>query len=195
MKKIPALLLIVLSFSFSQAQKPVDKLFEQRLETYLQLNRELKFEALMEYVHPSLFKLADKKQLVQVFKNTYDNGQIRILIDSTLITAISADFKNDSALYRKIDYRMSLRLFIKDTAALSDQGYVTRLGESLKLGFPNGDIRFNKSERIFEIAAPSIMFAIRDNPASPWMFLGFQKNEAFIKALYPPAVIEHFHLL
>lgn len=195
MKKISALLLIILSFSFCQAQKPDDKLFEQRLETYLQLNRELKFEALMDYVHPSLFKLADKKQLVQVFKNTYDNGQIRILIDSTLITAISPEFKNDSALYRKIDYRMSLRLFIKDTAALNDQAYVTRLGESLKLGFPNGDIRFNKSARIFEIAAPSIMFAIRDNTASPWMFLGFQKNESFIKTLYPPAVIEHFHLL
>jgi len=39
-----------------------------------------------------------------------------------------------------------------------------------------------------------VLIAIKDNPQTPWLFLGDNGNNETVKKLFPQEVIEHFKL-
>ena len=192
-KKIFILGLLCLSL-FSLAQTG-DAELDKRLNEYLQINKELRFEAIMDYIHPVLFTIVPKANILEVFKKSFDNEEMNIGIDSILISSISAEFKVKEAVYRKVDYRMRLNIRMKDSSSLKEPEFIKIMTGALEAGFPGSTVKFHEPEGLFDINTPTMMFAIRDKPGSPWMFLGFQKNETLIKAIYPEEVISHFKLL
>lgn len=189
------LLLFALTIGLISFSQTNDTAFNRRLNEYVRLNIELKFEPLMDYVHPILFTIATRESMVEMFKKSFDNEEMSLYMDSLVTTGFSNDFQVKETIYRKIDYRMKMRMFIKDTAKTSAEDFRKNLISNLEVGFPNSTVTFNKTTKCFEISAPSIMFGVKDNSQSPWMFLGFQKNEALLKAIYPEEVISHFKLL
>jgi hypothetical protein len=195
MKKLTGLFIVTLLSISLFAQDKADANLNRRLQTYMKLTRELNFEEIMNYTHPKMFALAPRDQMVQLFRQTYDNDQFKMLIDSTSIIAIGPSFKVGVTDYRKVDYGMKLNIRFKDTSSTSDPAFVSTVIENLKQGFPGADVNFDQAKKAFMVRAASFMFAIRDNELSEWMFLGYQKNEEMVKLLYPQEVIEHFKLL
>jgi len=196
MRKYIFSLLIAFSSVAAVAQNNSDPQLSKRLDDYMRLTKELKFEQLMEYTHPKIFSIATKEQLVEVFKQSFDNEQISIGFDSTAITGISESFKFENALYKKIDYSMALVVRFKDTSSLSDENFITIMKTSFENAFSDAVVNYNKAQKKFEIKGSSIMIAIKDNASTPWMFLGYdRKNGDLLKMLYPKEVIEHFKLL
>jgi hypothetical protein len=195
MKKLTGVFISFLLSISIFAQDKIDANLNRRLQTYMKLTRELKFEEIMNYTHPKMFALAPRDEMVKLFRQTYDNDQFKMLIDSTSIITIGPSFKVGVTDYRKVDYGMKLNIQFKDSAATSDSGFVKTIIENLKQGFPGGDVNFDHAKKAFIVRASSFMFAIRDNELSEWMFLGYQKNEEMVKLLYPQEVIDHFKLL
>lgn len=193
MRKYLLLPVVVFSSLLTFAQSS-DADLNRRIDEYMRLTRELKFEALMDYTHPKIFAIAPKEQLVEVFKQSFDNESMKIDFDNTGIHNVSDDFKVKEVSYRKIDYWMSIHVTFKDTAALNDEGFITNMTSAFSTAF-GGTVNFNKTAKKFEIKASSIMIAIKDSTFTEWMFLGYQKNEVLLKQLYPQEVIEHFKLL
>jgi hypothetical protein len=195
MRKSIFVLIAFFSGFLAIAQKNSDPVFAKRLDDYMRLTRELKFEELMEYTHPRIFEMASKEQLVEVFRQSFDNEQMKIRFDSTAITGISEDFKSNGVLYKKIDYWMSITVTLADTASTNNPGFITTMTTAFEQGFPGGTVEFDKNTKKFRISASSIMIAIKDNDTAPWMFLGYQKDKALLKQLYSQEVIDHFKLL
>src|SRR5689334_15562703 len=103
MKKLAGLIIIsILSISVFAQGKP-DANLNRRLQTYMKLTRELNFEEIMNYTHPKMFALAPKEEMIKIFRQTYDNDQFRMLIDSTSVIGISPSFKVGVTDYRKVD--------------------------------------------------------------------------------------------
>src|SRR5688572_20376705 len=100
-----------------------DSKLKTRLDEYMRLNRELNFERLMDYVHPKLFTLAPREQLISYFKNIYDNEEMKIRIDSATISAISPVYKLTPGFYHKVDYKMRLTLILNDTAVTNQESF------------------------------------------------------------------------
>lgn len=188
--------LIVFTAISAFSQKNADAELSKRLDDYMRLTRELKFEEIMEYTHPKIFTVATKEQLVEAFKQAFDNDKMSIGFDSTAITGISSDFKVENVVYKKIDYSMGLSVIFKDTAALSDENFIGIMKMSFANAFPGGAVEYNKDLKKFTINASSIMIAIKDSASEPWLFLGYQKgNDMLLKLLYPQQVLDHFKLL
>ena len=190
-------LYLLAAFFFSLvacAQQPADS-FNMRLENYMRLNREANIQAIMDYVHTSLFKHVDRNSMVQSFQQFFNNAQQRISIDSTTIQSVSPVFTWHDTAYRKVNYEMSITLRVKDSAKLNDPVFISQLTHALQTGFEGSTVYFNPLNKFFGIRTSSLMIAIKDKPSAPWMFLGYQKNEAFLKALFPEEVIRHFGLL
>lgn len=196
MRKYLLVFLAFLTTVTAFAQNNSDPQLSKRLDEYMSLTRHLKFEEIMNYTHPKMFTIATREQLIEVFKQSFDNEQMSIGFDSTAITGVSDEFKTENVAYRKIDYWMKLSVLFKDTAALNDENFIGVMKMSFENAFPGGSVLFSKELKKFEIRAPSIMIAIKDSPGSLWMFLGYQRgNDALLKMLYPQPVIEHFKLL
>ena len=161
----------------------------------MQLNREARFDELMDYVHPSLFTLASREQMLEFFKKSFDNEVMHMNIDSIAVLKSSPDFKEGNTIYRKIDYWMSVTIAFKDSQMVNDPDFASKTNDLLKVGFPNSQIHYNSASHAFNIGTTNMLIAIRDMPTHPWYFLGYQKNEAFLKKLFPQSVIDHFSLL
>lgn len=185
---------ILLSIS-SFAQKNTDTAFSRRLNDYMRFTRELKFDDIINYTHPKLFTIATKDQIKEFLQGSFENEQMKIEFDSTAITKVSENFKAENVNYKRIDYWMAVTVSFKNTAALSDSNFISSMTTALHQGFPEGKIVYNPFRKKFEIQANGLMIAIKDNKFTPWMFLGYQKNDALIKKLYPQQVIDHFKLL
>lgn len=176
-------------------QNNTDTALNNRLDQYLLWNRKADFKEVMNFVHPSLFKLAPREQMLQLFIKTFDNDQMNMRIDSTRVINMSTDFKEATAHYRKIEYWMAVTVVFKDPETVNDPEFAGKTSELLKVGFPNSKIRFDKLKNSFLIETANLLIAVKDDDVSPWMFLGYTKNEVFIKKLFPAAVISFFDLL
>ena len=192
MKKLSYLIIFLLvSFAgFSQT----DTSLNRRLKEYIRLNKELKFVELMEYLHPSLFELAPKEQMVELFENVYDNADMKITIDKIEVRTISAPFTFKVVQYHKVDYDMAMHMKFKDDSKLSDSNTVNSMISSFQEALPGKDVSFNASGKYFVIKGADILIAIKDNPQAPWLFLGYDSNNAMVKKLFPQELIEHFKL-
>lgn len=177
------------------AQKNSDTAFERRLNDYMRFTRELQFDDIINYTHPKLFTIATKDQLKEFLQGSFENEQMKIEFDSTAIKKVSENFKVENVLYKRVDYWMAVTVSFKNTAALSDTSFINSMTAALQQGFPEGKIVYNPFRKKFEIQSNGLMIAIKDNDSAPWMFLGYQKNDALIKKLYPQQVIDHFKLL
>lgn len=195
MKKIFLFFLACTLVAGIDAQSTKDSSLNNRLNTYMMLNREARFDELMDFVHPSLYKLAPREQMLQLFRNTYDNEFMKLSIDTTAITNISEVFKSGDTAYRKINYWMGFTVAFKDSETVNAPDFVSKTTDLLKVGFPNSQIKYNPVTKSFQLGSSNILIAIRDNDKTPWMFLGHSKNEAFLKRLFPASVLEHFKLL
>lgn len=195
MKKFSIVFVAILFSVATFAQKNTDTAFSRRLNDYMRFTRELKFDDIISYTHPKLFTIATKDQIKEFLQSSFENEQMKIEFDSTAITKVSENFKAENVNYKRVDYWMAVTVTFKNTAALSDSNFISSMSSALQQGFPEGKIVYNPFRKKFEIQANGLMIAIKDNDAAPWMFLGYQKNEALIKKLYPQQVIDHFKLL
>ncbi len=194
MKKIVLILVLGSIHFFSSAQNSGDTSLDRRLNEYFQLNVDARFEQLMDYVHPSLFAMAPRQQLIEFFRNTYDNASMHLSIDSTTTISISPGFREGNVEYRKVNYWMGVHMVFKDSQTVHDPEFVKKTTDLLKIGFPNALIRY-QSQNSFFVGSDNLLIAIKDTDHTPWMFLGYTKNENFIRKLFTPSVIDHFHLL
>ncbi len=194
MRKISLLLLVVFGsfLAFAQSNDPD---LNKRLDEYMRLTRELKFEEVMNYMHPKIFDLATKEQLIEVFKQTFENDEISIGFDSTSITRISEDYKHANVIYKKIDYSMDMVVRFKDTSSLGDENFIAIMKGAFSGAFPGSTVVFNPTRKSFDIKTSDIMFGLKDHATAPWLFLGYEKkNEVLLKLLYPREVLQHFKL-
>src|SRR4029453_8362375 len=114
MRKLLLCVMIVLSglVSIGQSDSSLVSL-EKRLAEYMIVNKQLNFEKLFDYIHPSIYKIAPREELVGAFKNLYDNPQLSIGIDSIRKKAIGESFQLNTATYRIVDYYMEMWMKMK----------------------------------------------------------------------------------
>lgn len=147
----------------------------------------------MEYMHPSLFDLAPKEQLIEVFRNVYDNEAMKITIEKLENGSISDPFNLNSVKYCKVDYSMVMNMKFKDDK-LSDSAAINTMVSSLQEGLPGKEVSYDANGKQFVVKGSDILFAIKDSPQAPWLFLGYDGNNELVKKLFPIEVIEHFKL-
>jgi len=192
MKKLSYLFIILLvsKAGFSQA----DPSLNRRLKEYTRLTMGGNFEELIEYMHPRLYTLAPREELIESFKNTYENEVMKIKIEKIENRSISNPFKLEGVQYRKVDYYMLMYASFKDEGMTSDSATNNMMVSILRKGLPDKEISYDASSKRIVIKGMYVLIAIKDNPQTPWLFLGDDGNNETVKKLFPQEVIEHFKL-
>ncbi|MBC7851021.1 MAG: hypothetical protein H7Y31_14865 [Chitinophagaceae bacterium] len=184
-------LIVFLSFA-TTAQ--TDTSLTNRLAEYTRLTRELEIVKLMDYIHPSLFELAPRDQMIEMFQNIYDSKEMTIRIGSLENKAISEPFTLKKATYRKVDYYMVMNMKFKDSSATADPTFVTTMIENLQGALPKKEVSFDKATNAFVIKGMDVLIAIKDDATTPWLFLGYDDSNPTVASLFPPELVAHFKL-
>lgn len=195
MKKLTVLLL-TFSVLLVQAQKSTDAQLNNRLKEYFAFSKNLEMDKAMDYMHPKLFTIAPKEQLVAAMDAAFNNPEMKFSFDSMAIVAISPAFKSGAATYRKVDYFMSMHIALSDSLDLENKELAAAMRASFETGFPGKKISVQTETNSIHVAGTELLFAIKDPQATEWMFLGYdRKNQQLIERLFPKAVRQHFKLL
>ena len=193
MKKLPLLLFIALCSLSTVAQR--DTSLQRRLDEYLAANKQLDFEKLMNYIHPKLFEIVPREQMIELFKSIFDNPQMTISMDTMSVTGISKSFNFKGAEYKKVDYYLGMSLRFKDSTVLKDQDKVSQIQEQVKTAMTAENVNYIPANNSLAIDAKKIMFAIKDNPRTQWMFVGYEpQQKEMMKTLVPEEVLTNFKL-
>ncbi|MBB1286729.1 hypothetical protein HRH25_20280 [Flavisolibacter sp. BT320] len=195
MQKLTVVLL-TLSVLFGHAQKTTDPQLTNRLKEYFVLSKNLEMDKAMDYMHPKLFTIAPKEQLVAAMDAAFNNPEMKISFDSMAIVAISPAFKSGAATYRKVDYFMSMHIALSDSLDLENPELAAAMQASFQKGFPGKKISVQTETNSIHVAGKELLFAIKDPQVIQWMFLGYdRKNQQLVERLFPKAVRQHFKLL
>jgi len=195
MKKLTVLLL---SFCFltATAQKTTDTQLTNRLKDYFALSKSLDFAGTMNYMHPKLFTIVPKEQLISTMEAAFNTQEMKISFDSMSVLAISPVYKSGNALYRKVDYYMSMNIALSDSMDLENQQLATILLASFKQSFPGKRVTVQTATNSIQVAGKDLLFAIKDPKVTDWMFLGYERsNPKLAEQLFPKPVRQHFKLL
>ena len=193
MKKL-AFILLFLTTAFIGTAQTTDAQLKQRLNNYMQLNKELDFEKIMDYMHPVLFTVAPKEAMQQTMEQAFNSEEMKISIDSLQVLTIGEDFKQGEAVYKKVDYFMGMSMVFKDNM-LEDESFREMITAGMKEAMGNKQVSYDEKKKALIITGNEVMFAIKDNPKTEWLFLGYDKNPELIKAIFPKSVIAHYKLL
>jgi hypothetical protein len=172
-----------------------DTSLQRRLDEYLAANKQLDFEKLMNYIHPKLFEIVPREQMIELFKSVFDNPQMTISMDSMSVTGISKSFNFNGAEYKKVDYYLGMSLRFKDSTLLKDQDKISQIQEGVKTSMSADNVKYISENNSLAIDAKKLMFAIKDNPHTQWMFVGYEPQQREImKTLIPEEVLTNFKL-
>ena len=195
MKKLTVLLLPFFFFAAS-AQKATDTQLTNRLKEYFAFSKNLELGKAMDYMHPKLFDIMPKEQLVETMQAAFNNPQMKFSFDSMSVVGISPNFKSGVATYRKVDYFMSMNITLSDSLDLKNQVLAAAMRASFETGFPGKKITINTESNSVNVRGTELLFAIKDPQATEWMFLGYDRsNPQLIGRLFPKPVRQHFKLL
>lgn len=191
------LILFTVSFllcivTFSQVASG-DAQLDKRLNDYMQLNREMNFNKMMDYMHPKLFTLAPRAALVKAMKDAFSSPEMSISISDLSISNVSNTFTLKGTEFRKVGYYMKLSIRFTDTAAFNDPEFLELMQLSYEAGFPGKTIVLDRTTHTFHVSGEDILIAIRE-PGKPWLFLGHKNDPALVRKMFAKEVITHFDL-
>jgi len=192
MKKLSYLFIILLvsKAGFSQA----DPSLNRRLTEHTRLTMGGNFEELIEYMHPRLYTLAPREELIESFKNIYENEVMKITIEKLENRSISDPFILKGVQYCKVDYYMLMYMNFKDESLVSDSAFNSTMVSTLREGLPSKEVSYDASIKRIVVKGLDVLIAIKDNTREPWFFLGYDGTNELVKKLFPEEMIEHFKL-
>lgn len=190
------LLLIIFSLQLTiQAQKSSDPLLKKRLLEYLKLEQRNNPQKQIEYLHPKMFLIRSKEDVLEEMQLAHDNELLRIVIDSTSIKNISPVFSYNGIQYAKAEYKIFAHFIFKEPIYLSTDENISKYKDLLQKDLRNGIVGFNKTHNWFTLETASSLMAIKDVSTSPWKVIWQETNQELLELLYPDPVLKHFDLL
>lgn len=194
MKKLFILSAFILIWAGINGQGSDSIALRKRLDNYISITKTLDFNKLMDYVHPSIFKLVPKEALVEAMEGAFNTPYFNIKFDSMTILNISRDFLLNDTRYSKVDYFASMNLVITDPEVKNDTTSMKGLTEAFGEAFQGQVVTFDKEKFLFHIRGNDVLLAIKDS-GKEWLFLGVEKENPMLMELIPETVVKHFNLL
>jgi len=154
---------------------------------------ELNFEKIMDYIHPSLFRIVPKETMLQALKAPFESDDVKISLDSLEVVQVSPVFSFAGSDYRKVTYRIVMDMYFSDKEAVEDKAFIDLVLNGLQGEFPNSKVSFDKTKKSFHISGRDILIAIKDKNAQ-WMFIGAEKDQELMEKLFSKEVREKFQL-
>lgn len=188
----PLLLFFFLFVGSKLLSAQTDPALQSRLNTFMELNRSLQFEKLMDYIYPKLFKIAPKEQLIEVFKSTFSgDADVAVEMDSLQTGTIHPAFTIDKGVYALVDYSMLMRMKVKQDAdeekPEEKNEFMLRL---MKNQYGEKNVRFDHGTGKFVIRIVTSMVAIKDELSPEWTFLNFKPSDPVSGKLLNSKVIQ-----
>jgi hypothetical protein len=180
---------LVAASGYSQFAKDSADLI-RRLETFMQYNRDLNFDKVMDYTYPKLFTIATKEQIKEVMESAFNSDELNIKMDSIKTEKVYPLFASGNNRYAKISYSMLLLMSPKPE---NDSTNMNILIPAMKGQFGDDNVRFNEKTNTLIIYQKVDMAAIKDDISLEWTFMNLKKDDPIMELLLDKKMLSKFY--
>ncbi|XWN36489.1 MAG: hypothetical protein ROO71_11070 [Balneola sp.] len=157
---------------------------ETRLDEYMDLISAGDYEAMMEYVYPKVFTIANKKDMIAMFSGIGTGLEFKF--DNPDLKWIEGIHSDNYALIR-YSMEMGLRL-------VSDETRTESMFNTMKIAFESQfgaeNVETQKDDFSLKVNAGKYIVAINEEIYSNWFFIEFdESNPAFLSMLLSEELI------
>lgn len=188
MKKLAFFCLVGLALSVSVPAQG-DTEMKNRLDIFMNFNRTLNFEKMMDYIYPKVFTVAPREQLVEIFKSTFaGNDEISVEMDSLKHGTISPLISVDKGSYHLVAYSMLIRMKVKQESGEQNGSANSRMLDGLKSQYGEKNVRYDQHTGKYVITVNTSMVAVKNELSPNWTFLNFEPDHPLAAQLLDEAV-------
>jgi len=191
MKKYIILICLLNSVSsgFSQFAKDSAELVT-RLDTFIQYNRDMNFDKIMDYTYPKLFTIATKEQVKEALESVFNSDELTLKMDSLKTEKIYPLFASGNNRYAKVNYSMLILMTPKPMKDTADIGMLVSI---MQKQFGDENVRFDKNTNTMIIYQKLDMAAIKDELSPEWTFFNLNKDDPMMDLLLDKEIISKFY--
>ncbi len=190
MKNVLSILALILFCYSIQAQENWNKAgINKMMEEYIGYTLKNDFQNSLDYLHPKLYEISPKEDLVESFQKMMEDPEMKTHFDDFEIQKISKIINYKGIRYAALDYTMTMRLqfLLKPEEGNSDVDdfllslYHAQFGEE--------NVSLDRATRTYTINSNNQLFAIGDPSIGTWKMLENKKGmERFIEEIVPKKV-------
>jgi hypothetical protein len=169
-----------------------DPELKNRLQLFMEANRAMDFEKIMDYTYPKLFTIAPRAQMIEVIKSTFDNEEMQIGMDSLNIDSLYPGFAIKQSSYAKVKYSMKMVMKFKLNEEDNKDGKMQMAEMMLpvmKKQFGNDKVRVDDAG-VFHIKTTTYMVAIKDEYAKEWCFVNLNETDPLTKKILSKELLD-----
>ncbi|MEO6315497.1 MAG: hypothetical protein ABIU63_15810 [Chitinophagaceae bacterium] len=163
-----------------------DPLLQQRLNYFMEANRQLHFDSVIAYTYPKLFTLVPRDEMLEMLQNSFENEQLTIRLDSLQTDSIYPVFKMQEGSYAKIRYSLNMIMQLKDSSAA---GKENDLLAAMQAQYGTGKVRLDSAKNIV-VQVTALMLAAKDKYARQWCFVNLKDSDPLISQLFTKEIID-----
>ncbi|HUR67356.1 MAG TPA: hypothetical protein VMZ03_13480 [Chitinophagaceae bacterium] len=167
------------------ADKETDNTLTQRLNEFMKANDEMNLEKVLDYTYPKIYTIAPRAEVLKVMRQTFDNDQVKVDIDSMKVDSLYPVFKLGKGSYAKVKYSMLMLMNFKVTKDSADTGGAAQtemIRQSLAQQYGEENVRMD-DKGIIHIRVKSPMVAIKDELSKEWTFVNIKEGDAMTEKM------------
>ena len=191
MKTFTLLFLLIfstLSFGQNSEQKAVLK----DVSKLITATENKKFEIIIDYLHPALFKVLDRNTIKMSMEQMYRGNdeykmEIAPILKNTIqVSSIRESKSTEGRSYIIIHYPFKFKIISQKEAFYDILGYYSEKAENVLLQYNRQGIypKFTDSHTV-EIEMLNMMIGIKDNETQDsWKYINFDPNHEFLAEIF-----------
>jgi hypothetical protein len=160
-----------------------------RLETFMQHNRLMDFDKVLDFTYPKLFTIAPREQVKEAMENVFNSEEIAIGMDSLKVVKIYPIFAADQHRYAKVTYSMIINMRPKG----EDSTDINTFLELMQTQFGEKNVTIDKNGDGINIFQEVDMAAIKDDLSPQWTFVNLKKEDPLMEMLFEKDLIARFY--
>lgn len=171
------------------AQQP-DSSFRPRLDSFLHLNHLQDLDRVLEYTYPKLFTIVPREQMLGIMKNTLDNEEMTVRMDSLKLIKTWPMLSTPEGSFVKMEYSMIMRMQFKQKDSTDTPEKMETVSSLLTMKYGAGNARYDSLRNQIIIFNKSPLLAIKDNHSPQWTFINYLKDDPLIELLLSEDIID-----
>ncbi|WP_113645802.1 hypothetical protein [Pedobacter chitinilyticus] len=175
-------LLLLINVAFSQTYR---ENINTSFKVYCDLMREGQLEKAFDYVHPDLFTIVPKADMLKMFNTLFNSGEFTFKFLDFSIKKFNEPLIVEGKHYVVFKYNSNIAM--KFNQMDSTKYDLMKVGLANKFGSEN--VTLDKASGFFKINAEKKSIAISTNGATDWKFVNIEPEQRIImEKLLPKAV-------
>ena len=171
------------------AAAQADSVLTRRLAQFMEANRMMNIDKVLDYTYPKLFTIATRAEMAEGLKTSFDNEAMTIVLDSVVTDSVYPVFSMMEGSYAKIRYSMKMIMQVKGRETDSVQQKKKTLQILAAVRAQYGQEAGIDGGGNIVIHTNAVMVAVRDGYAKDWCFVNLKEEDPITTQLFSNDVL------